>query len=117
MNVTDSGGYLPSSRYYGSTPREHVERDGTAIRYTPRRLLPRPDSLVEMGGHVVTSHDRVDLLGYAAYADAQAWWRVADANPATHPDELTAVPGRRLRITLPQALGQAAGGTAGGLGA
>jgi len=117
MSCTDSGGYLPSSRYYGSAAKVHVEPDGATVRYTPRRLLPRPDALTQTGEHVVTSNDRVDLLGYAYYVDAGAWWRIADANPATHPAELTAVPGRRLRITLPQAPGQGPGTASGGVSA
>jgi hypothetical protein len=36
--------------------------------------------------------------------DAEQFWRIADANAALHPNELTAQPGRRLRITLPEGI-------------
>jgi hypothetical protein len=41
-------------------------------------------------------------------ADAEQWWRIADANPVLDPAELTAEPGRTLRITLSEGVPGAA---------
>ena len=36
--------------------------------------------------------------------DPEAFWRIADANSALRPQDLTRTPGRRLRITLPEGI-------------
>ena len=48
--------------------------------------------------------DRLDTIAGAAYGDAEFWWRIADANRAMIPSELTSEIGRRLRITLPEGM-------------
>jgi nucleoid-associated protein YgaU len=48
--------------------------------------------------------DRLDILAATYYGDSQLWWRIADANAVSDPDELSE-PGRRLRITHPQGSG------------
>ena len=87
--------YPRSSRYY-NTPT--AAKDD--VPYLQRRLLPRPEDQVAIGEHVVGTADRADLLGDRYYGDAEAWWRIADANAVLDPDELTSTPGTRLRITL-----------------
>lgn len=98
-----SQNYPRSSRYYGIDTATYTEADGSQTPYLRRRLLPRPDSLNDAGtgGHVVRAGDRLDLIAAAELGAADQWWQVADANPALDPRELTATPGRVLRITLP----------------
>ncbi|HZM83333.1 MAG TPA: hypothetical protein VFC19_47065 [Candidatus Limnocylindrales bacterium] len=104
--------FPPNSRY-ASTPilaHDPGLRDGgsvggvsngdgrPAIPYLGRRLVPQPDSLASLGEHSVAGGDRLDNLAAAYLGDPELWWRIADANLAAHPDELTATVGRRLRI-------------------
>jgi hypothetical protein len=98
-----------TSRYHGLPRAIHTSPDGREIPYTPRRLLPDPATLTEVDSHVVDGRDRVDLLADRYLGDPEQWWRIADANPAARPSDLTEQPGRRLRITLPAGLGGAVG--------
>jgi hypothetical protein len=52
--------------------------------------------------HLVTEGERPDIVAALELGDAEAWWRVADANRVMRPEELTGTVGRRLRITLPE---------------
>ncbi|AIR96868.1 LysM peptidoglycan-binding domain-containing protein [Streptomyces glaucescens] len=91
----------PTSRYHPLPTATHTLPDGRTVTHLRRRLLPQPERLADLGEHVVTAGDRLDLIAARWYGDPEQSWRIADANRALRPDELTAVPGRRLRITLP----------------
>lgn len=90
-----------SSRYHGVPTTQHTLPDGRVVTYLRRRPLPRPEELDQIGEHVVAPGERLDVIAFQVLGDAEAAWRIADANGAADPDELTARPGRRLRITLP----------------
>jgi len=97
-------GVLPATSYprtsrYADTPVLHND----AGQYLGRRLVPPPQRLATLGEHEVVQGDRLDLIAARWYGDPQLWWRIADANPCSHPDELTRV-GRRLRITAPEGM-------------
>jgi hypothetical protein len=96
-----STAYPRSSRYYGIPTAVRTEADGHQVTYLRRRLLPRPDSLAEIGTHTVSAGERPDLLAARYLGNAEQWWQTADANPVLDPRELTDTPGRTLRITLP----------------
>ena len=53
----------------------------------------------------VNQGDRLDLITANTLGDPEQFWRICDANDAMHPGELTAVPGRRLRVAVPQVQG------------
>lgn len=93
----------PTSRYYGI---ETVTRDvdGRTLVYLRRRFLPQPDHLVVIQEHVVALGDRLDNVTARYLDDPEQFWRVADANGAMEPEELTRRVGRRLRITLPEGM-------------
>jgi hypothetical protein len=113
MTVSPVGGastYPRTSRYYGIPTAVHTRPDGTEVPYLNRRLLPPPDRLTTLTEHAVSAGDRPDLLAYRYLGDAEQWWRIADANPVLNPDDLTATPGRRLRITLPDGVPGGTGG-------
>ncbi len=104
-------GALPTNRYpansrYAGTPVHTYEPEdgGNPVPYLGRRLLPQPDRLATVAEHVVVARDRLDLLAGRYLGDPELWWRIADANPVSDPDELTRSPGRRLRITLPEGM-------------
>jgi hypothetical protein len=110
--------FTATSRYQGIPTAVHRVVDGRPVTYVRRRLLPHPEDLAQAGSYTVRPEQRPDLVAFAVYGDAEAWWRLADGNRATDPDELTARPGRVLRVTLPAGV-PAAGlltGTAGGGG-
>jgi len=61
--------------------------------YQPREVPTREVSV----RHKVTVADRLDLLAYEHYRDPHQYWRIADANPSSSPEELLE-PGRTLLI-------------------
>jgi nucleoid-associated protein YgaU len=110
--------YPRTSRYFGVetavwTPPDHAggtaapgsgpasTRAGDEIVYLRRRFVPQPGSFAAITEHVARDGDRLDLLAQRYLGDAEAWWRIADANPVLDPADLTATPGQRIRITLP----------------
>jgi hypothetical protein len=93
--------YPRSSRYFGIETATCTEPDGTEVPYLRRRLLPRPDALTGIATHTTSTGDRPDLVAAQHLGAAGQWWRIADANPVLDPRDLTAEPGRTLRITLP----------------
>lgn len=96
--------FPPNSRYHATRLATLLDADGNPVRYLRQRLLPDPAALVRVGEHVVAPEDRLDLIAAAALQDPELFWRICDANPSLHPDELIARVGRRLRITLPEGI-------------
>jgi len=47
--------------------------------------------------HTFTDGERLDILAYTFYRNAERFWRIADANTETDPDDLLE-PGRAIRI-------------------
>lgn len=94
--------FEPSSRYHDLETRTAETPDGRAVTYVRRRFLPPGRALPDVAEVTVTGGDRLDRLTARTLGDPQAFWQVADANDAMRPADLTAVPGRRLRIPLPQ---------------
>src|SRR4051812_41719649 len=90
--------YPRSSRYHGVPVAVHTEPDGRQVPYLRRRLLPDPARLGSIAEHSVSVGDRLDMLAHRYLGSADQWWQIADANPALDPRELTATPGRRIRI-------------------
>jgi hypothetical protein len=94
-------GIEPTSRYAGTEIATSTTPEGTEVRWFRRRFIPSPEQLAVSHEHVVRAGERLDLVADAELGEAELWWRVADANRAMRPDELTAEPGRRLRIAQP----------------
>lgn len=93
-----------NSRYAGTPILAHDPGEGRPpVPYLGRRLVPQPERQGQLGEHAVVEGDRLDTIAHRHLGDPELWWRVADANLAAHPDELTVV-GRRLRITTPDGL-------------
>ena len=97
-------GALPKTSYprtsrYADTPVVPVPAP-----HLGRRTVPLPERLGTLGEHEVVEGDRLDLIAARWYGDPELWWRIVDANPCGHPDELTATIGRRLRITAPEGM-------------
>jgi hypothetical protein len=93
-----------TSRYYGIETTTLKTADGTVVAYLRRRFLPSPDRFSLLLEHAVTDDERLDNITAKYMDDPEAFWRVADANAAMRPEELTETIGRRLRITLPEGI-------------
>jgi hypothetical protein len=96
--------FPPTSRYCGIELATLSLPDGEQRVYLRRRFLPPSARFALLHMHLVTDRERLDRLTARELGDPQAFWRVADANDAMRPDELTEVVGRELRITLPEGI-------------
>ncbi len=103
-NAIQTPTFPPESRYHGIATAQLTLADGTVIAYVRRRFLPSPDRFTLLEEHSVTAGDRLDNLAARYLGDPQQYWRICDANGAVRPDELIEVPGRTLRITLPEGI-------------
>ena len=92
----------PKSRYYNLPTATYLVADGEHILYKRRRFLPQGPSMPLLAEVTVRDADRLDLISYRALGDPLQFWRVADANNAMNPSDLTDEPGRVLRIPVPQ---------------
>jgi hypothetical protein len=97
----------PTSRYVGVGVATIAVPDGVGgerqVRYLRRRFPPDPGAAPTLTEHLVVRGDRLDLITAAYLGDPTQFWRVCDANPAIHPEELTADDriGRTIRIPVP----------------
>jgi hypothetical protein len=93
--------FSPTSRYYGSETLTIKLPGNVTVVYLKRRFPPQPESFALLQEHLVTEGERLDNITAHYLGDPEQFWRVADANRALRPEELTEKIGRRLRITLP----------------
>ena len=97
-----SSAFPPGSRYHHLKTDVWTGPDGERITYVRRRFCPHAEAIPALGLVAVAAGDRLDLITARALGDPTQFWRVADANQAVDPFQLTAVPGRALRIPIPQ---------------
>ncbi|HZF09065.1 MAG TPA: hypothetical protein VFE33_09770 [Thermoanaerobaculia bacterium] len=95
----------PNSRYYNLETAVLQAPDGRELVYKLRRFLPFGDALPLLVEVTVIEGDRLDLITARTLSDPEQFWRIADANDAMDPTDLTNEPGSRLRIATPQAEG------------
>jgi hypothetical protein len=109
-NLVPAPGPFPStSRYSGIGTATIPGPGGAPVRYLRRRFVPQPEIFALLIEHVVVQGERLDNVTATYLDDPLQFWRVCDANRAMRPEDLVAVPGRHLRITLPEGI-PAAGG-------
>jgi nucleoid-associated protein YgaU len=89
--------FFRGSRYQDVADAIHVERSGREIPYKRLRWIPLPPT---QDTHTVAFGERLDHIAHRHYGDPEQFWRIADANLALHPAELTEPVGRVLRISL-----------------
>lgn len=95
--------FAPNSRYFGVAFGLYQRNPGDlGIAYVLRRFIPQQHDITVVLEHMVQSGERPDLLAARAFADAELYWRIADANVVTDPFELTDTPGARVAIPAPQ---------------
>lgn len=94
--------FAPTSRYHGIDTLTLEGPDGTPRIYLRRRFVPPPERFALQQLHFVAAGERLDQLAARYLGDPELFWMLCDANGGVRPDELVAVVGRRLRITLPE---------------
>jgi hypothetical protein len=99
-----TGTLAPTSRYFSVGTRSIVTGSGQTIVYFQRRFVPPPERFVPIYVYAVNQGDRLDNVTAKFITDPTQFWRVADANRAMRPDDLTSVIGRQLSITLPEGI-------------
>lgn len=94
---------ISATSRYAAVGRARLElAEERVIVYLQRRFLPPAETLAEIQRHTVKQGERLDQIAAQYLNDPELFWRICDANNAMMPDDLTAEPGRRLRITLPE---------------
>lgn len=91
-----------TSRYHGLPTAVYTTPDGRQVRYLTRRFLPQGSALPQLTEVTVTDQERLDLIAHRTLGNPEMYWRVCDANNAMDPFDLTAEPGRTLRVPIPQ---------------
>jgi len=94
--------FPPTSRYYGIETTTLQTADGRIVVYLRRRFLPSPDRFALLQLYSVSEGERLDNIAAKFLGDPEAFWRIADANAAMRPEELTETVGQQIRITLPE---------------
>lgn len=98
--------FEPNSRYYGlnvkTLTRAGADGQPHEVRYVERRLVPPPDAQPAVAEHAVIQGERLDQITAKYLGDPTQFWRVADANTAMLPEELTDEAGRHIVIPLPR---------------
>lgn len=96
-----------ASRYEGVEVATTSVPDGTGgvrdVRYLRRRRPPATPSVPPLARHRVGDDDRLDLIASRYLGEPLAAWRIADANAALDPQELTAHPGDVVVVPTPEA--------------
>jgi len=96
--------FPPTSRYFNLPVAEYTTRDGKRVAYLTRRFLPQPERFALLFERAVSQGERLDLIAASELGDPEQFWRIADANNAMYPDDLTAEPGSKIKITLPEGM-------------
>ncbi|MFQ5525102.1 MAG: hypothetical protein ACE5GX_02465 [Thermoanaerobaculia bacterium] len=89
-----------TSRYYSLEDHVLLTGDGRQIVYRARRLIPRNTGRQLLAETVVNTEDRPDLIANRALGQPEQFWQVCDSSAIMDPHEMTARPGRRLRVFL-----------------
>ena len=92
----------PSSRYYAIETAEITLPDGRIVRYVRRRFIAQASRFETLSEHTVAQGERIDNIAALHLGDPLQYWRICDANVVIRPAALAEVPGRRIRITLPE---------------
>jgi hypothetical protein len=87
--------FFRGSRYETVAEATHVAEDGREIRHKTLRIIAPPAAVAATR---VRQGDRPDLVAFRTLGDAEAFWRLADANRTRRPADLTATPGRLIRV-------------------
>ncbi len=93
--------YGPESRYYGLPLLTQTTPAGAQVSYVSRRFIPPPEDFALLQRYRVKQGDRIDVIAASILGNPLSYWQICDANLALEPDDVTAVPGAFIVITLP----------------
>jgi hypothetical protein len=93
--------YGPESRYYGLPLLTQTTPADAQISYVSRRFIPPPEDFALLQRYRVKQGDRIDVIAASILGNPLSYWQICDANLALEPDDVTAVPGAFIVITLP----------------
>ena len=102
--LSTSSQFPPTSRYHGIGTATLQTADGKTTIYLRRRFVPHPERFSLLQEHNVVEGDRLDNLATQFRGDPEQFWRIADANVAIRPEELTERVGGTIAITLPEGI-------------
>lgn len=91
------------SRYASVPTLTYTDAQGKSVRYKAQQFCPQGQSLRQFATVTVAEGDRLDLIAARMLGNPQQYWWICDANDAINPPGLVALPGRQLRIPIPQA--------------
>ncbi len=77
--------FFKGSRYERVPEAEFVDRHGRVIRYKTTRFIADTPAI---GGHRVMQGERLDLIAWEHFRDAERYWRICDANGGLWPADL-----------------------------
>jgi hypothetical protein len=92
--------FPPNSRYHDLVIVERLDERGEKVPFLSRRFIPPASAFDTIDEYSVQQGERLDQIAAQEIGDPLLAWRIADANDAIRPEELTETPGRKLRITL-----------------
>ncbi len=90
--------FFRGSRYEVVANATLTTPEGRMIPYKRVRFIPPTEGVLPV---TVQQGDRLDLIAWQVYRDPEQFWRICDAHDALRPDDLTAVPGARLKAPIP----------------
>ncbi len=97
--------FTRTSRYYGLPTAELTTQDGRVVVYARRRFLPPLGQATVLAEHGVVQGDPLDNVSARNHGDPEQFWRVADANNAMRPADLTGDDRLGAVIVIPLPLG------------
>ncbi|HHM05329.1 MAG TPA: hypothetical protein ENJ19_06250 [Gammaproteobacteria bacterium] len=87
--------FFKGSRYEKVITLEMTDDAGRTLRYKATRFIPETPARL---GHKVQRSERLDHISQRYFRDPERFWRIADCNESTWPDELVSEPGRKINI-------------------
>ncbi len=104
LGAVKTTAFPANSRYSAIGTATLETADGRTIVYVRRRFVPPAERFALLKEYTVIQGDRLDNLAASLIGDPELFWQLCDANGAMQPEELTATPGRKLRVTLPEGI-------------
>lgn len=92
----------PNSRYKSVGTAIWRSPEGKTVHYRLRRFLPDDMQVHILAEVTVRDGQRLDQIAAAQLGNPLQWWRIADANRAMDPFELTSESGRVLIVPVPK---------------